>query len=183
MIRVYHGPRVEFNSRTCVAGGLTGRVGSKTPGQWACDSEARWLPSHHVDLPVPQCACSTVTYNLEAAAQGLSSNPRPMWHWHSGWAMPVRAAIEVPVDRPRSSCTASRRNQCLVLVGNDMIGLDTVDRQFEPYRWRTCGVTRDGLATVTGAPAAPPPRRPTAAIRGPAGSGRPQARTVASHSG
>ena len=31
---------------------------------------------------------------------------------------------------------------CLVQVGNG-IELDTLDRQFEPYRWRPCGVTLD----------------------------------------
>ena len=31
---------------------------------------------------------------------------------------------------------------CLVQVGNG-IELDTVGRQFEPYRWRPCGVTWD----------------------------------------
>ena len=31
---------------------------------------------------------------------------------------------------------------CLVKVGNG-IELDTVGRQFEPYRWRPCGVTWD----------------------------------------
>ena len=33
---------------------------------------------------------------------------------------------------------------CLVQVGND-IELDTVGRQFEPYRWRPCGVTWDAV--------------------------------------
>ena len=32
--------------------------------------------------------------------------------------------------------------QCLVQVGNG-IELDTVGCQFEPYRWRPCGVTWD----------------------------------------
>ena len=40
-------------------------------------------------------------------------------------------------------------DQCLVLVGNDIeldpVELDTVGRQFEPYRWHPCGVTWDAV--------------------------------------
>ena len=36
---------------------------------------------------------------------------------------------------------------CLVKVGND-IELEAVGLQFEPYRWRPCGVTWDSSRTV-----------------------------------
>ena len=37
---------------------------------------------------------------------------------------------------------------CLVQVGNDGIELEAVGFQFEPYRWRPCGVTWDPSRTV-----------------------------------
>ena len=36
---------------------------------------------------------------------------------------------------------------CLVQVGND-IELDTVGRQFDPYRWRPCGVSGSSSSSV-----------------------------------
>ena len=42
---------------------------------------------------------------------------------------------------------------CLVQVGEG-IELDTVGRQFEPYRWRPCGVTWDSFPNSRGNKAA-----------------------------
>ena len=41
------------------------------------------------------------------------------------------------------------KSGCLVQVGNGiMIELEAVGLQFEPYRWRPCGVTWDSSRTV-----------------------------------
>ena len=37
---------------------------------------------------------------------------------------------------------------CRVQVGNGIVELEAVDLQFEPYRWRPCGVTWDSSRTV-----------------------------------
>ena len=48
---------------------------------------------------------------------------------------------------PESLAGMSKGKGCLVQVGNG-IELEAVGLQFEPYRWRPCGVTWDSSRTV-----------------------------------
>ena len=65
-----------------------------------------------------------------------------------GQRLPIKAAQQP--WRPRQwqhQPLLSRQGGCLVQVGNG-IGLEAVGLQFEPYRWRPCGVTWDSSRTV-----------------------------------
>ena len=55
--------------------------------------------------------------------------------------------IKQPEDMMRVSLRGLYQG-CLVQVGNDGIELEAVGFQFEPYRWRPCGVTWDPSRTV-----------------------------------
>ena len=53
----------------------------------------------------------------------------------------------VTPPRERWQCAKVPLKGCLVQVGNG-IELEAVGLQFEPYRWRPCGVTWDSSRTV-----------------------------------